>query len=218
MVPKHPHESRKDICLCKTANGLYLPTHQVGYIVSCLVISSTLLCTSTYYMGRRHAAQEFIAPIIHACADEDRLVAQQEAACIDAPIIENVQDVSDVQVRTNVSPDTNASLVTPVDVLAPAVVYKAELIGFGNAKSAQQFAQRMHGKGFEVEVKKRSSKTARGRVIHWYQVVTCAYQEKEQLERHLAPVIKQERLKDVRIVACSSLSSSDSSLPAGQIT
>jgi hypothetical protein len=87
---------------------------------------------------------------------------------------------------------------------APAVaLHYAELAGFGSLKAAHDFAQRLQHKDIEVEVKKRDSKTARGKIISWYQVVTKSHASKESLAQQVEQLKKEEHLKDVHIVTCT---------------
>ena len=44
------------------------------------------------------------------------------------------------------------------------------------------------------------SKTARGKVVPWYQVITEDFNDKEKLEITVARLKKEEKLHDVRIV------------------
>ncbi len=80
--------------------------------------------------------------------------------------------------------------------------YYAQLAGFGTAKAAQRWAQRLHQKGVPVFVKKRSSRSARGALISWYQVVTERFQDKTKLEELIATIKKEEKISDVHLVSC----------------
>ena len=80
--------------------------------------------------------------------------------------------------------------------------FYAELIGFGTKRAAQKFADKLTQKNVTVAVKRRKSKTARGKVIIWYQVVTEAFNDKNDLIALVDDISASERLKDVRIVSC----------------
>lgn len=79
--------------------------------------------------------------------------------------------------------------------------YHAELIGFGTLQGAKRFAQRLEKKQIPVTVNKRVSKTAKGRIVTWYQVVTKPYTNKDELVSLVNIIKQQERLNDVRIVS-----------------
>lgn len=78
--------------------------------------------------------------------------------------------------------------------------YYAPLIGFGSQKSALTYVNRLMENGFPVELKLRSSKTAKGRVIRWYQIVTKPFASRNELEKIIATLEKKEHLTNVKIV------------------
>jgi cell division protein FtsN len=80
--------------------------------------------------------------------------------------------------------------------------YYAQLIGFGTEKAAEQFVKRLASNGVTTEIKKRVSKTVKGRTSYWYQVVTTAYANKDDLSRIVDKLVKEEKLKDVCIRTC----------------
>ena len=78
--------------------------------------------------------------------------------------------------------------------------YYAPLIGFGSHKAALTYVNRLTENGFPVELKLRSSKTAKGRVIRWYQIVTKPFASRNELEKIIATLGKKEHLTNVKIV------------------
>ena len=53
-----------------------------------------------------------------------------------------------------------------------------------------------------VIVKKRQSRSSRGRFVAWYQVITEKFNDKGDLEALVKRLEYEEKLNDVRIVAC----------------
>lgn len=80
--------------------------------------------------------------------------------------------------------------------------YYAQLAGFGTVRAAQQFAQKLARKEIAVVVKKRQSRSARGRFVSWYQVITEKFADKVELENLVSRLEQEEKLKDVHIVTC----------------
>ena len=78
--------------------------------------------------------------------------------------------------------------------------YYAQLIGYGTLKRAKKFVEKLTNEGFAVHIRERKSKSTRGKVISWYQVVTDPYVDQTKLIEMVEVVKKQERLHDVRIV------------------
>ncbi|MCX5921714.1 MAG: SPOR domain-containing protein [Candidatus Dependentiae bacterium] len=97
---------------------------------------------------------------------------------------DNVDDVSD---------DKDAT---------PSAEYYAQLAGFGTEHAAEQFAQRLARKEVSVVVKKRQSRTSRGKFVAWYQVMTEKFDDKSELDSLVKKLEQEEKLKDVRIITC----------------
>ncbi len=84
----------------------------------------------------------------------------------------------------------------------PNEQYYAQLIGFGTFKAAHQFTNRLLHKNISVSVRKRQSKTTKGKVITWYQVITDVFNNKDALIELVETVKKETTLHDIRIVSC----------------
>jgi len=69
-------------------------------------------------------------------------------------------------------------------------------------RAAQQFAQKLARKEISVAVKKRQSRSARGKFVFWYQVHTEKFEDKSELEKLVARLEIEEKLKGVQIVTC----------------
>jgi hypothetical protein len=80
--------------------------------------------------------------------------------------------------------------------------YYAQLAGFGTAKAAQRLSSRLQHKGIPVFVRKRNSRSARGRLLSWYQVVTERFADKAKLQELIDHVKKEERITDIHLVSC----------------
>lgn len=80
--------------------------------------------------------------------------------------------------------------------------YYAQLIGFGSARTAQKFAHKLSRKEIPVVVKKRQSRTARGRFVSWYQVVTEKFNDRQELEALIARLEREEKITGVQIATC----------------
>lgn len=88
------------------------------------------------------------------------------------------------------------------EVVGQSTEYFAQLAGFGTARAAQQFAQRLLRQEIQVVVKKRQSRSSRGKFVSWYQVVTEKFDDRDQLQALVQRLEKEEKLKGVHIVSC----------------
>jgi hypothetical protein len=93
----------------------------------------------------------------------------------------------------------------PTEVVAPCnntCYYYAKLVSFKSRKHAQQFVERLARLGIDVELHALKSKTAKGRVVTWYQIVTKKLASNEELEALVNTIKLQTPLHDVRICTC----------------
>jgi hypothetical protein len=80
--------------------------------------------------------------------------------------------------------------------------YYAELVGFGSKARANLFCNRLKKHGIEVVLKKRRSRTSRGRNVDWYQAVTEKFDNKSDLVAFVDIIKDKENLKGVKIIEC----------------
>ncbi len=138
---------------------------------------------------RSHIAQDQKPTLT---SDQSTLAQTIEPSKADACIIEGTQTPESDRLcngEANQDEEQNAQ-------------YFAQLVGFGTARAAQQFAHRLSLKEIPVIVRKRQSRTARGRFISWYQVVTEKFDNRNELEAIIEKIKGEEKLNDVNIVTC----------------
>ncbi len=80
--------------------------------------------------------------------------------------------------------------------------YYAQLVGFGSERNAQKFAQKLSRQEIPVVIRKRQSRTARGRFVSWYQVVTEKYNDRAELEALINRLAYEENISGIQIIAC----------------
>lgn len=160
-----------------------------------------------YFLGIKHTTDEFVTQIRHETLADQLLVS----AVTEAPTIfvsnntgESPSDPVTIcenndPIKKNISENTSENVTAEI-----LTSYNAELIGFGTQQAAQDFIKRVHKySSIPLDLKERSSKTPRGKLITWYQVVTGKYEQKQELQNILDILIKKEHLHDVKIVAYS---------------
>lgn len=167
-----------------------------------------------YFLGVKYATDEFVTQIRQDTFADQLLVAtarqrqapqeqQTESTTGETQELVNADQVPVVAVVDTVAPAPVEQIVTSV-VSAPEnpTRYAAELVGFGNKQTAEEFMRRVAlYSTVPLELKEHKSKSPRGRAIRWYQVVTGKYEQKEELQTILDILIKKEHLHDVKVVA-----------------
>lgn len=171
-----------------------------------------------YFLGVKYTTDEFVTQIRQETLADQLLVSAvgssnvnsasepEQASSAAAQEVPSAQSAVTVLSAEPVPAETTVSVAaitsTAETVSAAAARYSAELIGFGTKAAAQEFIKRVSAYNpIPLELKERQSKTARGKVIKWYQVVTGKYEQKQELQKLLDTLIKKERLQDIKIVA-----------------
>ncbi len=208
-------------CLCADSNGLFVPSRQVSFIVAGVSLLLFFSLVAGYFWGQRSATQLFLAKMdqnafadqiyssVCALTDQKELVTFDDTQCLSssetievevAPVLGVIESSNNRNQTT--AHDVTASDRTSTDHAAEKPAYYAQLVGFGTSRAAYRCAERLKKNGFPVKVKKRQSRTSKGRLIYWYQVVTERLTDKMELSELVDRIVKQERLKDTRIVQC----------------
>ncbi len=198
------------MCHCSN-NGLFIPNRQLSIIVAGLLFLAFCIFISGYFLGKKNVVEQYsekmqqeafsdqvyASILTHPENSEQQnsptlLVTQTETQPVELlhePVVQAV--MSENQIVTSATLPEQSS-----------VQYYAQLIGFGTEKAAQQFVKKLAIKGIETEVKKRISTTAKGRTSYWYQVVTAAYSNKNDLIELVNKITKEENIKDANIRVC----------------
>lgn len=212
------HKIKKDFessiqkkCVCVSLQGLFIPNRQLSLAVSGCIAMLFLSFMTGYFFGGQHAAQDFMHQVTHvSCNDQmsaSLCALTKECVMVDATNHENSSDLSAVQddnsfqecVHNNVE---NLAPVQVSEIKNTETRFYAQLIGFGTQQAAQRFAKKLESRNISVEINKHSSRTAKGKTINWYQVVTVPYDDKQQLLALVDTIQKTERIQDIRIIAC----------------
>ncbi len=168
-----------------------------------------------YFWGKRTAVEqltskieeELLADQIHSSFYNMQERTPAPRAIIDQPeevppvVSEPESEVEELGARIEVRQEPEAGIKQALGQNTNSDLYFAQLIGFGTQLAANGFVQRV-SKDIPVEVKKRTSQTARGKTRTWYQVVTKPYSNKSELAALVKKVSNKERLNGVQIVTC----------------
>lgn len=200
-------------CKCSSLQGLFVPNRQLSAMVAGLLCILFFVFIAGYFMGKKSLVEEFTKDMYHgqenslrAHGEKTRALSDSEnkdksslVTCVD----QNID--SEPVVDMPIVPETVVTINQDIDLLTAtdeSRKYYAQLIGFGTEKAAQQFVKKLSLNGINTEVKKRISKTVKGRTSYWYQVVTAAYSDKNDLSRVVDRLVKEEKLRDVCIRVC----------------
>lgn len=215
-----------------TQEGIMIPARYVGLCGASIVMILASVFMGGYFWGKKQALETFCKStdrdsladqiFVALCGaadskdshqstnndDLDEVIEEQETTVLvagdsqspDQVTVANQSNDQSAQAESAHPISSEKTCHSPDSQKAP---HYAELIGFGSLQGAKRFAQRIREKNhLNVSVKKRISKTVKGRTVTWYQVVTEPYANEQELISLVNVVKQQERLNDVRIVNC----------------
>jgi hypothetical protein len=193
------------MCHCSDNHGLFIPNRQLSAIVAVILLLAFSIFMTGYFLGKKKVVEQFTQDMRQdAVADKiytTLLSTSSEAVTTDALLVTHADDTT--QTSSLMSEEiVVAAATTDISLDTQGPSYYAQLIGFGTEKAAQLFVKKLSAKGIETEVKKRTSKTAKGNTSYWYQVVTAQYSNKDDLLHLVDKLTKEENIKDARVCIC----------------
>lgn len=205
-------ESDLDDCLCKNDQGLFIPNRQLSLIVAAFLFLFFGLFITGYFLGKRYESLQFTQKMNNDhFSDHVRNSVMQSAESNNQ--VANNSEITFFEKQEDTTLVINDSVITQGQNSDEEIVvssengdndkrYYAPLIGFGTEKAAERFVQKLAAKGIETVIKKHTNKTAKGRIAHWYQVVTVPYADLQELTVLVDRITKEETLKGVCISTC----------------
>lgn len=208
MLLEHPH--------------ITLERRLVPFIVASVLFLIFIAFMLGYFLGVKYTTDEFITQIRQetmadqilmsasaASQQTSGVILPQEEVTISKPASEIIAQAPAVTIVTAEITDPTVPHLNSEQPLAASIPekaapmrYAAELIGFGTKQAAEEFMHRVSSySSAQLVLKEHASKSPRGRPIHWYQVVTNTYEQKEELQQLLDLLIKKEHIHDIKIVA-----------------
>lgn len=190
--------------------GLTVSHRQASLVLAGCLLGVFFSFVSGYFWGKKNAASQFVMK-----TQQDSFAGQIYSSMCELCQSDNdVKEMPDQQKESvnvaqgkELAQEKLEKVTTKIDsspekIKEEKVFYTAQLIGFGTKKNALTFANKLNDQGIPVEIRSRKSKSAKGKTVSWYQVVTQKYENKGELEKLVAHVSKKERLKGVQIIAC----------------
>lgn len=191
--------------------AVVLSARQVSWVVSGFLLLSFFIFMAGYFLGQRKVFADFTGKVEQESLGDmifASLYTKDSADGSDeeggAEVAAAVDEVAAADtIDTPEAPNESLLISNALLDEESASHYYAELIGFGTERAAQIFVERLQKDGILVEIKKRTSKTARGKLVAWYQVVTHEFNESAPLLDLVKKLEKKEHLKGVTIQTCS---------------
>ena len=170
-------------------NDLIITRRQASFLSAGLLILFTAFFIVGYIIGQRKALNEFNDRL----QDEsfsDRVRYSLNSSYGSSPM--NEVDSSDSEVELD--PQSSEAQQKQNKI------YSAQLFGCGTLKAAQAFVNRVKKLGINTFIKEKKSKSAKGKIVRWYQLVTKDYDNKEDLQKDLDKIQITEKLQQIKII------------------
>lgn len=183
----------------KYTNAVKLTNRQISWLITVVICIALGSFGAGYFWGEKKSAERFLQRI-----GQDSLSDQVYSSICslydsNGELEQNTENDT-LEIEEYAKEGNNQEAQETIVEAVSKVEYYAQLVGFSTAKHAQQFVERLSKKGIVTHVQERKSRTARGKIINWYQVVTDPYTNRAALISLVEQVKEQERLHDVRIV------------------
>lgn len=203
---------------CTQKKGLCLDKHQTSRVVALLLIIACFIFVAGYFWGQRTAIDQLLNSVerdsfadqiqYSMCSMYDQ--KDDESSEPDAVSGDDETEQGDSQrdgetitdLASNTAPSTYAAEAEKISDSQQKnnKKYYAQLAGFGTERQAKVLVTRLEQKGIHVELKKRQSRTARGKMVPWYQVVTAQYASRSALDGAISSINKYEKLHGIHVV------------------
>jgi cell division protein FtsN len=175
-----------------------LGAQHAGWILAAFLMINTGCFVVGYFWGKRAGAKEWCT-VISRDAFADQIYNSLCASAVGDDEEDDAQESADNAEGADAVAQNNEE-EAPDQGIEMKTQYYAQLAGFASLRSAEAFVTRLNKKHIHALIKERASKSAKGRSVRWYQVVTEPYEDQGALNSVVAILKKEEKLHDVRIV------------------
>lgn len=200
----------------QNSNGLFIPNRQLSFVVSGFLSLGAAIFIGGYFFGKQHVVEPFVAKAendsfadqvyVSLCALYDADVAELAGQIGDQELLDGFELAREEAQDDDVVQESEIKSIAQLPEQLPNQEeekrWYAQLIGYGQEKSAQEFAQKLQKNGIPVSVATRVSTTSKGRKRTWYQVVTDSYSDRHALQLAVDKIVQDEKLKGVQISSC----------------
>ena len=184
-------------------HGLVLSNHELKYGGAALVLVVLFVFAGGYFLGKKRAYEELAVRYDDECfADKinqslSSLYEQGDNEPADTPDAE--ADNSGEEDACAVVPLAESSELTKDSQDETRELAYAQLCGFGTRYMAEAYVSRLKKRAIEAAIIERESRSKKGKMVTWYQVITGTM-DKRELEELVKELKKDDKLSGVQII------------------
>ena len=186
-------------------DSLVISQKELYYGLAALFCAAIFIFVSGYFLGKKRVLEDLAAQYDDECfADK---VYQSFAALTDSSA-ESSNGESTGSEQAEQSDEEGAEQAADAPAMGPAqevsgATAYAQLCGFGTKQAAELYVDRLKRRAIPATIVDRKSRSKRGRMVTWYQVVTQTM-NRQELEELLQKIKKDDKLTSIQIVDVSS--------------
>ncbi|KKS68223.1 MAG: hypothetical protein UV38_C0002G0092 [candidate division TM6 bacterium GW2011_GWE2_42_60] len=186
-------------------NGVVLSERELSQVVVVLLLGALFIFLAGYFIGKKRMCEElslgdevrFADKIQHALTNLANRTSEfsEEAPESESEVEDDSSDERDESEisTTEKEPEKTKELVGKA---------YAQLCGFSTESTAKAYVARLKKRGIASHVAERTSRTARGKKVIWYQVLTETM-DRAELSKLVQSIKQRDKLASVTIVAVS---------------
>lgn len=189
-------------CYCADPATLLVPRRTLSALIATIMLAMVAIFTAGYFLGKQTAIKEFAEHLQRQTFADQVSHALQTLfpQSADESAKETTSASAESEQPQEASVDVAEKVQSPKASSQPITGYHQALLFGGKRSDVEHFVSKMQAKGFPVITTKRSSRSAKGNVIHWYQATTQPYADLNELLHVIDQIKQQERLANVQIV------------------
>lgn len=181
-------------------NGIVLSERELSQVFVVLLVGALFIFLAGYFVGKKRMCEEL------SLGDEVRFADKIQHALTNlanhtSEFSDSSDSDSDNEESEEESAEDNEGVPPKGHEVGPAKAY-AQLCGFGSSSAANDYVERLKKRGITARVSERISRSARGKTVKWYQVLTETMGRCE-LESLVQNIKQRDKLTSVTIVGVS---------------
>jgi hypothetical protein len=212
--------TQHEACVCDGKQGVFLNTRHMSWALSVILLLNFFVFMAGYFLGKKKILEQLNYKIDQESLTDhvySSMYSLYDSKVQPSSSADNVEPEEEIEMIENETASEEPALEQAVDITAQTVAvdelttltpttkednheYYAQLVGFGSKHAAQQFVNKLAQRDITAHIKQRTSKTAKGRVVYWYQVITETFSQKNDLVKLVEAIKRREKLHDVRII------------------
>lgn len=219
----HESHPQSESCVCDGKQGLFLTNRHLSWALSIVLLFNFFLFMTGYFLGKKHAVDHISYKIDQESLSDHVYSSMYALYDSKAPNTssDNSEPGEEIEIAEGESQTEEPILDQAIDAAAEVKSaqdiieesknlgsaqaknheYYAQLVGFSSQQAAQQFIKKLALRDITAHIKQRQSKTSKGKIVYWYQVITESFTNKEELLKLVDTIKYREKLHDVRIIS-----------------